>query len=72
MRGTAFVENLAVEPKQVVVIRTWKRDGSRNTMLLDTAIQNLLRSMIGDRAMIADRLLAGEVLHTSHATFSRA
>jgi hypothetical protein len=65
------VENLSVELTQVVVIRTWKRDGSRNAMLLDTAIQNLLRSMVGDRVRIADRLLAGEVLHTSHATFAR-
>lgn len=53
------------------VVRTWKRDGSRNQMTLEAAQESLSRTLAnGDKDNIAVRLLAGETLETEHARFT--
>jgi hypothetical protein len=59
------------------VTRTWRRDGSTNTMTLDMAVENIARTgyAIGGpdserREAIRRALLAGVTLQTPHATFA--
>ena len=61
---------------QGYVTRTWKRDGTRNTMPLEAAAQNLA-VRCSDEAVrdegavsIAERLKSGQRLETPHAVFS--
>ncbi len=58
------------------VIRTWLRDGTRNHMGLDQAIDNLVHNQPDvegspdeRRHVIRRYLLAGRTLRTRHATF---
>jgi hypothetical protein len=59
------------------VVRTWKRDGSRDTMSLDAAVENLSRnerdaagSPDERRESVRRALLAGELLETPLASFA--
>ncbi len=59
------------------VVRTWLRDGSRNLMSLDQAVDNLAQNQAdgeapGDERRDAIRryLLAGQTLRTRFATFA--
>jgi hypothetical protein len=59
------------------VVRTWKRDGSRDIMSLDAAVENLSRNERDAAGSTEDRresvrraLLAGEMLETPLASFA--
>jgi hypothetical protein len=61
------------------VTRTWRRDGTTNTMDLDAAVENLARAGYAvegpeseRRQTIRAALLAGVTLGTPHATFTLA
>jgi hypothetical protein len=60
-----------------VVIRTWKRDGSRDAMSLDAAVENLSRNDSRESGSIEERrvaithgLLAGVTIETRLASFA--
>jgi hypothetical protein len=61
----------------LTVTRTWRRDGSTNTMDVDAAVENLTRTGYAvegpeseRRETIRAALLAGRTLQTPHATFT--
>jgi hypothetical protein len=63
-----------IEP---AVIRTWLRDGTRNLMSLDQAVDNLAQNQADPDGATEERrdairryLLAGRTLRTNHATFA--
>jgi hypothetical protein len=62
----------------LTVIRTWKRDGSRNVMTLPDAVRNLYRNTtkglptVGPRDFIRATLKSGDVMQTRCATFQLA
>jgi hypothetical protein len=58
------------------VVRTWLRDGTRNLMSLDQAVDNLAQNQADAEGATEERrdairryLLAGRTLRTHHATF---
>ena len=70
-------ERLLMSDLGQAVVRTWKRDGTRDVMSLDAAVENLSRNerdVTGStderRDSVRRALLAGEILETPLANFA--
>lgn len=58
--------------EEPTVVRTWRRDLSKNFMPLDVAVSNLARNLGADGETIRGWLLSGLAVDTKHARFMLA